>query len=107
MPDINVFRQEATALNRRLDYLAEQMTRIDGEMINPQEFGQLKAEVAAQRRDLDRIAGSIEKLATAVEGVQVTMNEARGGWRAIAFVAGIGAMLGGFVAWALQHVQLR
>lgn len=76
-------------------------------MIDPQEFGQLKAEVAGQRRDLDNIARSMEKLANAVEGVQATMNEARGGWRAIAFVAGIGAMLGGFIAWALQHIQLR
>ena len=103
---VHVLRDESAAAGRQMDYLAEQIGRLDDAMIDPQEFGALKAEVQAQRRDLDRMAKAIENLAGSVSALQTTMNEARGGWRAVAFVGGVGATAGGAIAWALQHIKV-
>jgi len=105
-PAVHVLHDESAAAARQMDYLAEQLGRLDEAMIDPQEFGALKAEVQAQRRDLDRIAVALEKLAGSVSDLQTTMNEARGGWRAVAFVGGIGATAGGAIAWAVQHIKV-
>jgi hypothetical protein len=72
--------------------------------IDPVEFGALKAELAAQRRDLDRMATQLSELASSVQRIERTISEARGGWRAIAWVAGFSGTLGAGVSWVLNHL---
>lgn len=105
MSGTNSFQQEAAALDRQLDYIADHMAKMDAQMINPQEFGQIKAEMAAQRRDLDNMARALDKLVVSVQSMRDTMTEARGGWRAIMLIGGVAATLGGAVSWLLQHVK--
>ncbi|RTL06513.1 MAG: hypothetical protein EKK62_12855 [Acidimicrobiia bacterium] len=66
--------------------------------INPQEFGRLQAEVLAQRRDLDRMATSLEQMADAMEAVQHQLAEARGGWKTLLMVGGAAATFGAVIA---------
>jgi hypothetical protein len=73
---------------------------------NAQEFGRLQAEVSAQRRDLDRMATSLETMAQALEAVQHQLAEAKGGWKTLLMVGGaaatFGAVIAKFAVWWAQ-----
>jgi uncharacterized coiled-coil protein SlyX len=103
---MDVFWQSVRNVQRKTDNLEKKLTHMDGIMIDPVEFGQLKAEVAAQRRDLDRLATTLEHIAKAMDDVRDTLTEARGGWRAVAMIGGIAGTLGAAVAWMVQHVKI-
>jgi multidrug resistance efflux pump len=62
--------------------------------IDPQEFGRLQAEVAAQRRDMDRMANSIDTMVASIQAMQAQLAEARGGWKLLLAVGGAGATAG-------------
>jgi acid phosphatase family membrane protein YuiD len=66
--------------------------------INPQEFGQLKAEVAGLRRDTDRQTKMLEDLVTDTKKMANEMAEARGGWKVVMFFGGGMGVLGASVA---------
>jgi len=72
--------------------------------INPVEFGVLKAELAAQRRDIDRIVGRLDELTQSVQKIEKTLSEARGGWKALAWVSGISGSLGAAMTWVANHL---
>ena len=92
-------------MGEELQQIKRRIENVDNIMIDPIEFGQLRAEVTAQRRDLDRLANTLEHLARALDSVRDVMTEARGGWRAIPMVSGIAGTLGGAITWAVQHVR--
>jgi len=92
-------------VGEELQQIKRRIENVDNIMIDPIEFGQLRAEVTAQRRDLDRLANTLEHLARSLDSVRDVMTEARGGWRAIAMVSGIAGTLGGAITWAVQHVR--
>ncbi len=85
---------------RGMDYLAERMTTLEAQMIDPQEFGRLQAEVAAQRRDLDRMATSLDGMTKALTAIQDQLSEARGGWKIMLMVGGASATVGAVIAKA-------
>lgn len=74
--------------------------------IDPVEFGELRAEVAAQRREIDRMTIAIEQMTAALHDIRQTMSEARGGWQAIAWVAGIASTLSGALTWFVSHFRM-
>jgi len=76
------------------------------QMIDPQEFGGLQAEVAAQRRDMDRMSRAMEEMASALQAMQTQLAEARGGWKVLLMVGGASATAGAgmvqLVSWLLN-----
>ena len=66
--------------------------------IDPQEFGALKNEVASLRRDL-------EEFNQTLKAVNATLQEARGGWKTLMWMAGAAASLGAAASWVLSHVK--
>ncbi len=71
--------------------------------VNLQEFGRLQAEVQAQRRDLDRMATSLDQMAEAVEAMREQLAQAKGGWKTLVFIGGAaaagGAVLSKLAFW--------
>lgn len=104
-PPSNLLLQNVRRVGEELQQITRRIENMDSIMIDPIEFGQLRAEVTAQRRDLDRLANTLEHLARSLDSVRDVMTEARGGWRAIAMVSGIAGTLGGAITWAVQHVR--
>lgn len=104
---IRSFHQDAVALERQIDYMAEQIHKVETTMIDPQEFGELKAEMTAQRRDLDRLAKAVEALAVEMASVKDTLSTAQGGWRMLMAVGGAGASLGAGISWLGQHLRFN
>lgn len=104
---LDVFWQSVRNVERKAETLEKKLTHMDGIMIDPVEFGQLKAEVVAQRRDLDRLASTLEHLAKSMDDVRDTLTEAKGGWRAVAMISGVAGTLGAAIAWVAQHVRFQ
>lgn len=75
--------------------------------IDPQEFGQLQAEVLAQRRELERLAEANEKMASSLGAIQRQLSEARGGWHTLVLLGGAAATLGAGVTWLMRHVTFH
>jgi prefoldin subunit 5 len=67
----------------------------------------LKAELSHLRRDVDLLAGAVERLTAALNNVNTTMSEARGGWRMMMLLGGASATFGGLLTWLLQHLSLK
>lgn len=72
------------------------------DMIDRRDYGRLEAEVA-------QLVKAVATLQKDVATMREMMQEARGGWKAIAFVGGISSTLtGGIIAvgmWISSHVQ--
>lgn len=97
-------------MDRQLDYLCQQITNLEERMeqqVDPVAFGELRGEVRAMGARIDRLTNDVEKLTAQVAQIAEMMTEAKGGWRAIAWVAGVAGALGGAITWAVQHITVR
>ncbi len=88
---------------QQIDYLANNLTKLEAVMIDPVEFGELKGSVAALRRDADEMARRQTIMDGKLDQVLERLSEAKGGWRALMLLGGAGATLGGAVTWFLTH----
>ena len=70
----------------------------DQEMIDRRDYGRLEAEVA-------QLVKAVSILQADVATMREMMQQARGGWRAIALVGGISATITSCVMWVVNHVQ--
>lgn len=68
--------------------------------IDARDYGRLEAEVA-------QLVKAVAALQQDVSQMRAIMQEARGGWRAIALVGGISATLSSAIVWLWQHIQIR
>lgn len=73
--------------------------------IDPRAFGHLEAQVKALSAIVEKQATAIESLDKSITAMNVTLSEARGGWRVMMMVGGAGASFGGVVSWALQNFR--
>lgn len=80
------------------------LTELKVSEIDPVEFGALKAELAAQRRDIDRIGTRLDEMTEAVRRIERTLSEAKGGWKALVWVSGISGTLGSAMTWVVNHL---
>jgi N-acetylmuramic acid 6-phosphate (MurNAc-6-P) etherase len=71
------------------------------------EIGKLQSEVAAVRRDNDRMAASLESIEADVRAMASTLDQARGGWRLIAAVAGASGLIGSIATAAWQWLSIH
>lgn len=68
------------------------------ETIDRRDYGRLEAEVA-------QLVKAVATLQQDVATMREMMQQARGGWRAIAFVGGISSTITAGVLWVVSHVQ--
>lgn len=88
---------------RQLDYVAEQMTKLEETMIDPREFGRLEGAVSALKTELDSVKLKQAQMDVKLDLVLDKLSEAKGGWRALMMLGGAGATLGGFITWFFTH----
>lgn len=98
LADVGGFRRMVDSTDKEIDYLSDRLTALESKMIDPQEFGQLKGEVVAQRRDLDRMATSLGEIAKSMDKIQQQLSEAKGGWKIMLMVGGASATVGALIA---------
>lgn len=66
--------------------------------ISQREYGQLEAHVAQLRDDVRALQATVNDMAD-------MMQQARGGWKAIALIGGISGAVGACIAWVVQHAR--
>lgn len=66
--------------------------------ISNREYGQLEAHVAQLREDVRRLQETVNSMANMME-------QARGGWKAIALIGGVSGAVGACIAWVVQHTK--
>ena len=90
-------------VNKQLDFLASELSRMEALMIDPIEFGELKGAVSSLRRDADTMAQKQTQMDQKLDLVLERLSEAKGGWRALMLLGGAGATLGGAITWFFSH----
>lgn len=74
------------------------MTTMEQEMIDRRDYGRLETEVA-------QLIKAVSALQNDVASMREMMQQARGGWKAIALVGGISSTVTGALLWVASHVQ--
>jgi len=81
-------------------YLPDLMEAAYMNSIDPQQFGELRAEVESLRRDHDKRDRTIDKMAGQIDELLALANKSKGGfWAGMA----IASALGGVVTFAADH----
>jgi len=68
------------------------------EQIDRRDYGRLEAQVEQLTKD-------VHALRLTVEMMSAMMQEAKGGWKAIAMMSGVAGTVGAGVAWIATHVK--
>ena len=84
----------------RIDYLADQVTKLEAQMIDPIEYGGLKNEVAAIKLKQSQMDVKLDQ-------VLEKLSEAKGGWRTLMLLGGAGATAGAVVPWLFEHMKFH
>ncbi len=66
--------------------------------INPQECGELKAEVRM-------LVSAVRDLDGKVDTIHDKLTEAKGGWKVLMGLGGASSVLGGLVTWFATHIM--
>ena len=66
--------------------------------VNLREYGRMEAQV-------EQLTQDVHALKETVETMRDMMQQAQGGWRAIALISGIAGTFGAGVAWVVTHVK--
>lgn len=76
-------------------------------VIDPQEFGEVRADVRTLMENDRTKTESLQKLAEAVQAIQVQLAEAKGGWRMFLMVGSAMATAGGAIGWLVHEFFKR
>jgi hypothetical protein len=67
-------------------------------------IGRLEERVDHLTDSVDELKSMVKTLNASLIGVQATLSEARGGWRTLMYIGGMGATLGAGIAWIITHL---
>lgn len=75
--------------------------------IDAREFGRLEGEVQALGATLAAQNVVLAELKRELAAVNVTLSEAKGGWRVLLIIGGASATAATAVNWLLQHIAFK
>ena len=55
--------------------------------------------------DMDKMANDIDEIKEALRSINITLSEAKGGWKTLLIVGGIGASIATAVAWIIDYLK--
>lgn len=86
-------RRHNRTTDRQFDYLADQLATMEGNMIDPRDFGRLESEVKSLQAQVMSLSEDVKQLLELA-------NQSRGGmWVGM----GMASMVGGLVSWIAGH----
>ena len=63
------------------------------------------ADIRHLQSDMDKMSKDMEEIKDAIREISKTLSEAKGGWKLLLVVGGIGASVATFVAWAVDKLN--
>jgi hypothetical protein len=75
----------------------------DIEITTARELATHASEIKHLQDDMDKMVQDMDEIKLAIQQIQKTLSEARGGWKILMYVAGISSALTGLASWIMQH----
>lgn len=75
--------------------------------IDPQEFGEIRADVRTLMQNDREKTDSLKLLAEAMQAIQLQLAEAKGGWKLLVGLGGAAASLGAVATWFVHEILKR
>jgi hypothetical protein len=63
------------------------------------------ADIKHIQTDMDKMVKDIEEIKDALRDISITLSEAKGGWKLLLMVGGLGASVATVVAWILDFLK--
>ena len=80
--------------------------RADGPaMQTVRELATHSADIRHLQTDMDKMTKDMEEIKDAIREISKTLSEAKGGWKLLLVVGGIGASVATFVTWVIDMVK--
>jgi hypothetical protein len=77
----------------------------DPAMQTVRELATHTADIKHIQTDMDKMVKDIEEIKDALRDISITLSEAKGGWKLLLVVGGIGASVATVVAWILDFLK--
>jgi prefoldin subunit 5 len=77
----------------------------DPVMQTVRELATHSADIRHLQTDMDKMTKDMEEIKDAIREISKTLSEAKGGWKLLLVVGGIGASVATFVTWAIDMVK--
>lgn len=77
----------------------------DPAMQTVRELATHSADIRHLQADMDKMTKDMEEIKDAIREISKTLSEAKGGWKLLLVVGGIGASVATFVTWAIDMVK--
>lgn len=88
---------------KQIDYLANEVAKLESTMIDPVQFGEMKGHLTALKTELDGVKTKQAQMDLKIDMVLDKLSEAKGGWRLLMLLGGAGATMVGVVTWFATH----
>jgi hypothetical protein len=75
----------------------------DIEITTARELATHASEIKHLQDDMDKMVQDMDEIKLAIQQIQKTLAEARGGWKILMYVAGVSSALTGLASWLMQH----
>jgi len=63
------------------------------------------ADIKHLQMDMDKMVNDIDEIKEALRSINITLSEAKGGWKLLLVVGGLGASVATLVAWILDFLK--
>ena len=63
------------------------------------------ADIKHLQMDMDKMVNDIDEIKEALRSINITLSEAKGGWKTLLIVGGIGASVATAVAWIIDYLK--
>jgi prefoldin subunit 5 len=77
----------------------------DPAMQTVRELATHSADIRHLQTDMDKMTKDMEEIKDAIREISKTLSEAKGGWKLLLVVGGIGASVATFVTWAIDMAK--
>lgn len=77
----------------------------DPAMQTVRELATHSADIRHLQTDMDKMTKDMEEIKEAIREISKTLSEAKGGWKLLLVVGGIGASVATFVTWAIDMIK--
>jgi prefoldin subunit 5 len=75
----------------------------DIEITTARELATHASEIKHLQDDMDKMVQDMDEIKLAIQQIQKTLSEAKGGWRVLMMAGGAAGVLGGIVTWVVEH----
>ena len=83
----------------------EHLRSSDPEVRTARELAEHGADIRHLQLDMDKMVKDLDEIKEALISINVTLSEAKGGWKLLLVVGGLGASVATVVAWILDFLK--